>query len=274
MLLTVSVRSAEAVSVTIDSLTMLAGNQAYRFTNSNRSDSFDSAVNVVNGGGSVADSLGATVSAKTRYAYTQTADADGSFPGAVDFTATSNYRVVFTVDAGAGTVYDLQIDTARLGALVTRDESGSTATATINAVSGSLNGVGNANLGLAGPLSRSSSDTGVLAVNQGSTLQLLNLTGSNTYTLDFQWTTRTQSNNGILAGDEGVALFGLDTRVNTKVGAADDYPGTSGRTDPSADGHFVTVTATVVEVVPEPSTWIMAAVASLGAVFFRRRKSA
>jgi hypothetical protein len=70
--------------------------------------------------------------------------------------------------------------------------------------------------------------------------------------------------------------MGLDTRINSKVAAADDYPGTSGRTDPAADGHFVNVTATITQIVPEPSTYVLAGMSmlSLGAVAIRRKRRA
>lgn len=270
--LVVGATPASAITISIDSLSVLPGNTPYTLRTDNRSRSFDFATNVVNSGETAADTVGSTVSALTRYAWTQTSDTDGIFTGDSPLNATSNYRVEFTVIPGLGaTVYDLVIDTSRIGALVTRDESGATARATISAVSGTLNGVGNAGLGLTGPLERSSSSTGVLNVSQSNSLVLTGLSGTQSFVLDFVWTTDTNSNSGIAGGDEGVALFGLDTRINTRVGAADDYPGTSGRANPAGDGHFVDITATVTAV-PEPSTWALCALGVLGFGLVAKRR--
>ncbi len=98
--------------------------------------------------------------------------------------------------------------------------------------------------------------------------------GVQQYTLEFTWTGRTFSPSNANGGDESVILMGLDTRINGDVGAADDYPGTSGRVAAN-DGHFVTVTATIVQIVPEPSSFLLAGMASIGMglVVWRRRKS-
>lgn len=267
-----SAMPAEAISISIDSLTVLPGNTEYTLRTDNRSRSFDFATNVTNSGGSAADVVGSSVSAGTRYAWTQTSDTDGLFSGDSPLTTTSNYRVEFTVSGGnPAAVYDVTIDTARIGALVTRDEASASATATINALSGTLNGVGNAALGLAGPLTRNSNSTGALDVNQSNTLVLTGLTGTNSFVLEFSWTNFTTSENSINGGDEGVVLFGLDTRINSKVGAADDYPGTSGRTDPAADGHFVNITAEVTAV-PEPSTWVLCILGGMGLAYVAKRR--
>lgn len=269
---------ARAITITVNSIAKLGGDTANGVTSSgsNRNSGWDSQVFINNSGTTAADAIGATATGQTRYASTLSSDADAASFGSETKNVSSNYRVVFTVTPGsASTVYDLKIDTSRIGARLVRDEGGSNGEAQLNAVSGTINGVGNGGLALADLGNLSSNSTNVQAFNQSNTVTLSGLTGTQVFTLDFAWNSRTASGNNILSGgDEGVVLMGLDTRINSRVGAADDYPGTSGRTNPAGDGHFVNLTATVT-VVPEPSTLALGAFAGLGIACFgwRRRKS-
>jgi hypothetical protein len=267
---------ARAITISIDSITKLPGNTTSSGSYSsgaNRSSGFDSAVSVPNPGGTKADTVGASVNAQTRYAWTQSSDSDAAAFGSEIFTGTSYYEVKFTVSPGSlSTVYDVKIDTARIGALVVRNEGGAAGEAESGAIVGTLNGIGQPSLGLAATGNLNTNSTAVVPVSQGNTLTLSGLSGTQSYTLQFLWTNRTASGNNVLSGgDEGVTLFGLDTRLNSRVAAADDYPGTSGRTNPAGDGHFVTITATVT-VIPEPSTLAMATIAGLGMALFGWRR--
>ncbi|MBL9123155.1 MAG: PEP-CTERM sorting domain-containing protein [Planctomycetaceae bacterium] len=266
---------AKAITITVNSITKLGGNTATGVVgSSNRRSSYDSAVSITNAGTSTADSVGASVTGGTRYASTQTSDANGVFVGSASLTATASYQVVFTVTPGlAGTVYDLEIDTSRIGAFVIRDETSASASASLSAVTGTLNGPVDGGLALAALPGLNTSSTTVQAINQANTTTLTGLTGPQVFTLTFNWTGSTNSSSGANGGDEAVVLMGLDTRINGDVGAADDYPGTSGRTNPAGDGHFVNITATITAV-PEPSTFALAGIglAVGGFAAWRRRR--
>ena len=188
---------------------------------------------------------------------------------------TSNYRVTISITPDNPlNVYDLTINTSRLGALVVRNEGGAAGTADISAVTGLLNGVGNGLLGLADPGALNTNSTTVIQINQSNQLILAGLTGNQVFQLDFTWSASAGSGNNILnGGDEGVVLLGQPGTVS-QVGAADDYPGTSGRSPQSADGHFVSATVVVTQIVPEPSTIVLSGMAGLGLglVMWRRRR--
>ena len=267
---------AHAISISIDSIIKLGSNTATGIygPSSQRQSSYDSAVSVLNAGSSALDAVGNTVAAQTRYASTQTSDGDGFFQGAASLSTTASYEVKFTVNSGLGTTYDLTIDTSRIGAFVVRDETGATAANSLGAVTGTLNGPPDGGLALASLPGLSNSSTVVSAFSQTNTTTITGLTGGpQQFTLTFTWTGASSSNSGANGGDESAILMGLDTNINGDVAAADDYPGTSGRTE-AGDGHFVLVTAEVVQVVPEPTTWAMALTAAVGfgTVAFRRRK--
>jgi hypothetical protein len=281
---------ANAISINIDSITKVAPNTptALYYNNStggnlnttpngNRQSSYDSQVSVLNGGTSAADIVGAVVNGQTRYASTQTSDSDGNFAGDSTLEATANYQILFTVNAPLNAVYDLQIDTSRIGAFVIRDETSASGSNNLGAVNGTFSAPLQNLTQLANLPGLSTSNTTTSAFNQSAGTSIVGLTGGiQQFTLTFTWSGRTQSTSGILGGDESVILMGLDTRINGDVGAADDYPGTSGRANPLLDGHFVNVSATITQIVPEPSTYVLAGMSmlSLGAVAIRRKRRA
>lgn len=279
--------SAEAITISIDSITKISPNTntAVYFNNntggnynlsgsSQRQSSYDSQVSVLNAGGSAADVVSNTVIAKTRYASTQTSDADGFLVGDATLETTARYQILFTVSAPLNAIYDITIDTQRIGAFVVRDETSATASNNLGAVNGTFAAPAQGLNSLAALPGLNTTNTTVSPFNQTNSNTLLAFTGGvQQYTLVFTWTGRTFSPSNANGGDESVILMGLDTRINGDVGAADDYPGTSGRTA-SGDGHFVTVSATIVQIVPEPSTFLLAGMAGIGMglVVWRRRK--
>jgi hypothetical protein len=278
---------ANAISLSIDSITKIAPNTNtavyynnntggnYNVTgNSQRQSSYDSAVSVLNLGTSAADVVGAAVTGGTRYASTQTSDSDGIAQGDATLEAMASYQVLFTVNAPLNSIYDLQIDTSRIGAFVMRDETSASGSNNLGAVNGTFSAPAQNLTQLAALPGLSTSSTTTSPFNQSGGTTIVGLTGGiQQFTLTFTWSGRTQSSSGANGGDESVILMGLDTRINGDVGAADDYPGTSGRTA-SGDGHFMNVTATITQIVPEPSTYVLAGMSmlSLGAVSIRRKR--
>jgi hypothetical protein len=193
----------------------------------------------------VADTVGASLSFGTRYAALVAADREAG-GGTTAETATEAYTITFTVNNPLGGTYRLDIDTSRLGALTLVTDSGGGATASLGAVTGTLDGVANASLALAavGPL------TATGGANQGfsQTGSVLSIVASNvtrTFTLGFTWTASASSSQ-----DEAAVRLGISGGLATTT--ADDYPGVGART-PANDGHFVGVGVTLVAV-PEPGT--------------------
>ena len=229
------------------------------------------------GGTTGFDYVGANVNAATRYAGVLVADA-GAFTSRT-LNATADYSITFTVNvADPGTIYTLQINTARLGATTTVEDSGTSnqAAASMGAVTGQYNAVTNASLGLAAVTTSSGgSDNDVF--NQAGVLTLTGLTGSQTITLRFTWAMGADSTcTGIgcnVAGvDEAAVRLGIaGTGSGTPGTSADDYPGVGSRTIGN-DGHFVTILANVTYV-PEPGTALLFGLGLSGLAFARRRRA-
>ena len=193
----------------------------------------------------VADTVGASLSFGTRYAALVAEDRDAA-NGTTTRNATEAYTITFTVNNPLGGTYRLDIDTSRLGALTFVNDSGGGATASLGAVTGTLNGVANPALALAavGPL------TATGGANQGfsQTGSVLSIVASNvtrTFTLGFTWTGSATSSQ-----DEAAVRLGISGALANAT--ADDYPGVGGRSA-SGDGHFVDVGVTLLAV-PEPGT--------------------
>lgn len=271
---------AQAITITVTTVTKLAGDTAnYVQNNSTNAGEWQSTVAATKASDTAANNdVLPTVTAATRYASVLGSDSDALNFGSRNDSATSNYRVTFTVSAPIGYTYSVKIDTKFLGYLVNRDEGGAAGTETITTnVIGTLNGVGNGGLTLATAATQNPNSTTVTQISKNNSLTLTNQVGTNSYQLDFAWGQSTSSGNNVLSGgDEAVVLLGLGTGQSptaSNIGAADDYPGTSGVSDPSTLGHFVTVSATITSV-PEPSTFVLAGIglAVGGVAAWRRRR--
>ena len=246
--------SAQAITLSISVATNPgdSGFEDSSFTDFER----DSATSVVDAGGSAANSLGASVTAGTRYA--EYAWADNGF-GVTNPSFTADYRVTLDITGvSVGTIFDLEIDTSRLGALTLVEDCcfGSTmfASASIGALTALVNGTPDGGLAMAAlslndPVSLSGSPLNQ-DINQSSTVTLSGLNSSNTqFVLDFTWMSEVFSNN-----DEAALRLGLESSVPGV--SADDYPGVGSRTI-ADDGHFVGFTATVTAAAPEPTLLLL-----------------
>jgi|GEM_PF-2349284 len=243
---------------------------------------FNSVLDTLQGSDSDGDFVGSSVFISTRLSSLTVADKDsGTFLTQAPNTqnATVNYSLTFTVaDPGAGRVYDLRIDTSRIGELTVRnDSSNGTATLTLGAITASYTGVGlpSGSNALAGQTLTSAGGNNPAfynnAFNQAGFVTVAGLTGQQTITLGFSWAQNVTSvNSGGLnsgTGDDGAIRLGRSTTTN---GSAGLYPGNNNR-NIDLDGHFVTVQATMV-VVPEPGTLVMASMAAFGFAFMAVRK--
>jgi len=272
-----SAPQAAAISISVSTAT-LGGNTATNVDNSPPRAENRSAVSDPDIGGSALETLGATVDGLGRYTAMNAADSDAANFASITRNATHNFRVTVTVtpDDLVGTVYDLKLDVSRLGALVVRDEGGAAGVADISAMSATINAVAEAGLSLADIAGLNTNSTTVTNINQAGTVTLSGLTGAQVFNVDFSFTTQTSSGNNVVSGgDEGAVMLGL--AGTTGINAADDYPGTSNRPNGLAqDGVWLAATATVVAVVPEPSTFVMGGMGLLGAmvVAVRRRRAA
>lgn len=232
-----------------------------------------SGTSVIDAGGTTPDVGGNSVTASTRYA--QLAWADNTF-GTTNETYTADYRV--TLDITAAGAYDLQIDTARLGALTLTDDSFSYAIvyakAAIGAMTVQRDGSPEAGLSMPGLSYNDAINLASLGygtsqsseINQSSALTLSGLSGNLQILLDFTWTVEVYSNN-----DESAVRLGMESSVSGVN--ADDYPGDGNRTVAN-DGHFVNFTATVAGApIPEPTSVLLmaAGLAVVGAAVGGRR---
>lgn len=270
-----SAPQANAITLTVSSQ-LLGANSADNNDNSNPRAQNLSLVDTTDAGGTTPDVLAAFLDGEARYRSITTADAEAASFGSITRNANHNYRVTLTVtpDDVINTIYDLMLDTRRLGALVVRGEGGSNGRADIGAVTGLLNGLGEGGLGLADIAQLDATNTTVVPIGQSNSVTLTGLSGVQVFQVDFLWSSSAFSGNNLTSGgDEGAVILGMQGTISA-VGGADDYPGTSNRPNGlTEDGHWLTATVTVTQVVPEPSSFALVGIGLLltGFTQWRRR---
>jgi hypothetical protein len=252
---------ASAFSITGLSVTLGATNSADDFVNTgaNRRQVESTASITASSTGPVADVSGSVLSFEARYASMLAVDRESGV-NSLSRTLVSEYTITFTVNNPSGGLYQLDIDTRRLGALtLANDADSGSASAVLGAVTGLLDGGADPNLALVavGPLSGSSGNT---PFNQtGTTLTIMETALVRTYTLTFSWSATANS-----ARDEAAVRMGIAGALTGST--ADDYPGVGARTL-ADDGHFANVLVTLI---PEPPLALLALGLLPAALAFRR----
>jgi hypothetical protein len=258
--------AAGALQITGLSIATTGSNSApVLVDNSNRFSQIASSTSIVIApGGAVPDTIGQSVAFETRYASLLAADSD-SGGAAQTLGMTSDYSITFTIDNPAGETYRVDIATLRAGALTIVSDAGgpNTATASIGAVTGRVDSIVNGSLALAavGPLINGNT-TATPFSQSSTTLSITDSALSRAFTLDFNWTGSTTTNN-----DEAAVRMGINGGIANAT--ADDYPGVGARTVAN-DGHFVDVTATIISA-PEPAPAALVAFGLLGLAIRARR---
>jgi hypothetical protein len=266
--LTAALFVARADALTITGLSIAKGGTNTLDSTTNTGNNFmqtTSAVSTTLAPVAAPDTLGAFTEFITRYAMIVTADRQNT-TSTTTTNMTSSYSITFTVNNPTGASLKIDIDTLRVGALTSVDDSAGNSTITLGAITGKLNTVTQAGLGVAA-LGGTASATAInTAFSQaGTTLTILTSALTSTYTLQFDFTS-----SAVSTQDAGAIRLGLAGSLPT---TADDYPGVGSRTL-SGDGHFVDVKATVLAATatPEPDSGGLLALGLLAIALRSRAK--
>jgi hypothetical protein len=230
--------AAQALSITGLSVALGPSNTANATNDAgaNRTQVTSSAGLVGSAPGPVADVVGASVSFDARYAALIAADREAA-AGTTTQNATAAWTITFTIDNPTGGVYQIDIDTSRVGVLALVTDSGGTGTASLGALTATLDGLAAPGLGL-GAMSLTGGLGGSTNVNQSTTtLSIVDSALTRTMTIAFTWTASASGSQ-----DEAAVRLGLAGGLSSTT--ADD-----GST--ASDGHHVGVDVTLLSV-PEP----------------------
>jgi hypothetical protein len=233
--------AAQALQITGLAITTDPSNTANgsSTTGANRTEVASSAGLVGAAPGWVADAVGSSVSFDARYAALVAADRE-SGGGTTTQNAVASWSITFTIDNPTGGAYRIDIDMSRVGTLSLVTDSGGNATATLGALTATIDGAGEPGLGLAAQ-TLSGAASADAAVNQATTLSLFDSAVSRTVTIAFTWNSTASG-----AQDEAAVKLGIAGSLATTT--ADDYAGPT-----AGDGHLVGVGVTLLSVpVPEP----------------------
>ena len=203
------------------------------------------------------DTLGSFSEFITRYAMIVTGDRQNT-TGSTTTNMTSSYSITFTVNNPTGASLKIDIDTLRVGALTSISDSAGNSTISLGAITGQLNTVTQAGLGVAAASQTAPTGTGNANTpfsQAGTTVTILTSAVTSVYVLQFDWTSQ------VVSAQDGAAIrMGVAGSLGT---AADDYPGAVFPRTQTDDGHFVDVKATIIAVVPEPETGALVALGAL-----------
>lgn len=246
---------AWSLTVSVSSLSLGASNSA---DNDGGTSANTSAVQTLDGGGTVADAVNASENAEVRYSANSWAD--GPAGGGLTSDVTHSYDVTLTFTADAGTVYDVEIDTVFSGLVQIVDDyywGQASAAAGAASVSMDQNGGGAStvgDLGTAGALVSLGYYDDTAEFDTSGTHVLTGLTGTNVLAFNIEFASQVNSDS-----DEAGILLGLDEAFGpTSFLTVSEYgaAGAAGRLM-ADDGHFLSVSATVTTVgppIPEPAT--------------------
>lgn len=257
--------SAQALTISGVTIAPAGSNTADNAVNGGSSSNNTSAVSILTPGGTIVDSVGASVSAEGRYASNLWADA--SFTG-VNAVTNNSYNLSLSVSADPGTFYDITIESLFQGVLVRDDDSFfGQSEASVSAVTVSING------SVSVPHSTSAQ---LLALGYYDAAQTFSESGSSSLTgltgitnLDFvvSWTSSADNSED----DEVAVLLGLDEAGGPVSGVtAGEYGNLTSPRNLDGDGHFLLVGATVTAI-PEPGTLVLLGMGLLGLAAHRRR---
>ena len=243
---------AGAITISGVTISLGASNTADNATPGGGSSNNTSTTSILSGDDTVTDALGASVSAQTRYASNLWAD---GFSGDTQALTTNSYDLSLSVSAGAGTVYDIVIDSLFKGVLNHVDDASfGEASASVSAVSVTLNSVVSVPLATTAQLIALGYYAESLAFSQAGQETLTDLTGTTNLIFKVEWTSLARS-----FSDEAAVLLGQDEAGGpvglVTVGEYSTFPGRN----LADDGHFLNITANVTSLVPEPSTALLLA---------------
>jgi len=233
-----------------------------------------SSTSILSSSGPVADAVDAEVSAATRYASNLWVDA-GLFDPAENVITTNSYDMSLSVNAGTGITYDITIDSLFQGILTRVDDDFfGESSAGVSAVTVTLNSVVQASHATSAQLLALGYYDASVAFSESGTSSLTDLTGTTNLVFSVTWASNADNSED----DETAVLLGLDEAGGPVSGVvAGEYGNLTGGGSPGAardlndDGHFITVTAKVTSVVPEPSTALLLAMGLAVTALGRRR---
>jgi hypothetical protein len=208
----------------------------------------------------------------TRYQAGVYTDTGGSGAATNVITLNASYTISFDVTDAAGSAWQLDIDTSRIGARTSVTDGGGQSAFSLSAATGLLGGAGtisSGSLGLAA-IGRTQQGTSVnLAFNQAGNA-IVDGTGNGSVTLNFSFSATAETILGGGAGDEAAVRMGIPENLSSYTAGA--YPGAGSRTAAN-DGHFVNLTLLDLGPIPEPDTALMLGIGLVMLAGWRRRET-
>ncbi|MDG2333435.1 MAG: PEP-CTERM sorting domain-containing protein [Myxococcota bacterium] len=257
--------SAQALTISGVTIAPAGSNTADNAVNGGSSSNNTSAVSILTPGGTIVDSVGASVGAEGRYASNLWSDA--SFTG-VNAVTTNSYNLSLSVSADPGTFYDIAIVSLFQGVLVRDDDSFfGQSEASVSAVTVSINGSVSVPHSTSAQLLALGYYDATETFSEIGFSSLTGLTGITTLDFVVNWTSTADNSED----DESAVLLGLDEAGGPVSGvSAGEYGNLPSARDRNLDGHFINVSATVTAI-PEPGTLVLLGMGLVGLAAHRRR---